>query len=122
MESLAGEHHACFDQLFVELAHLAKQLLAGHYTGLGFLTRFDDDHDSYMRTCVVKNEVGRMNGADCRGSRRLVAPECFLEFVDAEFLHFHHGLKDALRALWIGIADHLAKDGRYDMPPGRICS
>ena len=45
------------------------------------------------------------------------SPECFIKSVDAEFLHFHHGLKDVLQAPRIGIADHLAKDRRNDLPP-----
>jgi hypothetical protein len=55
IETFAGEHNPNFEKFFVELAHLAKQLLAGHDTGLGLLTGFDNEHDFYERTCVIKD-------------------------------------------------------------------
>ena len=47
LEAFAGEHHACFDEFFVELAHVGEKLGAGEDACLRILVCFDEYHATH---------------------------------------------------------------------------
>src|SRR5439155_23965193 len=52
LEALAGEQHAGFLQLLVELAHLGQDLLIGKDARLGVLVGLHQDHESHRRNSL----------------------------------------------------------------------
>src|SRR5512133_3754482 len=63
-EPVAGEHHACLHELFVELHHLRDQLLARHLPGLGVLVAGDEHHHAHHR--LLLSNVGSPASAAAR--------------------------------------------------------
>src|SRR3954447_8589778 len=49
VQSLAGQHDAGIDELFVVLAHRSEQLLARHDARLAVLVSLHDHHESHVR-------------------------------------------------------------------------
>jgi mono/diheme cytochrome c family protein len=47
LQAVSGQHHARFDELFVVLRHLGKQVLARQHAGFGFLGCLDQDHETH---------------------------------------------------------------------------
>src|SRR5260370_34391192 len=47
LEAFGGKHHACFYQLFVELAHVGEELGSGEDACFGVLVCFDDYHATH---------------------------------------------------------------------------
>src|SRR5205823_6584378 len=50
-EAFAREHHARFDELLVELAHLSKNLRVGHLAGFGICVRLHENDD--LHDCLL---------------------------------------------------------------------
>jgi hypothetical protein len=54
--------------------------------------------------------------ADGRGLPQERAVVRLLQSLDVDLLHLEHRFHDPLRLPWIGMAQHLAQDGRIDLP------
>src|SRR5689334_551387 len=89
LKPLAGKHHARFHHFFVELGHLAEDVLVGHDAGFGFLVGLHNQHESHgglspltirrMERAEIDTRLGEPTPTSLRLNLGGYLPQCGLK-------------------------------------------